>query len=603
MLTVFKLMSGKTRALVAVAVAITLVASYLASCWPVVLADIYNGISSGEIASIESAFPLVAVFAAIFALASMLNTARRVFTDVIAADFEAATRQAGFSAALGASSTFMARRNSAELSAQIDQGVDGCCQVLKLGCNDLLPAASTIVFVALQVYAGAPIELLGLMIAYVAASAVASAFQIRSQNGVRDRINMQHNALAGRIAESLANHETVSILAAAACEARRLAGRILGLASLEKYHHRIMGGFDCAKQLLRVTFFVGILALGLAFVAQGRMEGGMVVASAMLFDQLNTPLDALYRLLDEFASAGLKIGRLREILDEKRREDEAQPACAPLADAHGKCGGDRAANALGACAASGAASRPATVLEVEGCTALTPSLGVACSRSPVGVGARSVTCRSGPNGCGKSSLMKAALGYYPHEGSIRLLGRSLSAYAHDDLARETFYLAQTPFLFEGTVRDNLTFGFDEAPSDADLVRALSRALVGPGEFGKGVDVLDYELEERGCNLSGGQRQRIAAARLFLRRPRVLFLDEATASMDIPSALRLMANVREHLASYGGAALLITHQEEVKESCDAIIDMGVPHRVIVGAHACPVAAAATGAAAKTAVAAA
>ena len=577
MLTVFKLMSGKTRALVAVAVAITLVASYLASCWPVVLADIYNGISSGEIASIESAFPLVAVFAAVFAFASMLNTARRMFTDVIAADFEATTRQAGFSAALGASSTFMARRNSAELSAQIDQGVDGCGQVLKLGCNDLLPAASTIVFVALQVYVGAPIELLGLMVAYVAASAIASAFQIRSQNGVRDRINMQHNALAGRIAESLANHETISILSVAACEARRLAGRILGLASLEKYHHRIMGGFDCAKQLLRVTFFVGILALGLAFVAQGRMEGGMVVASAMLFDQLNTPLDALYRLLDEFASAGLKIGRLREILDEKRREDETQPACAPFADAHGARGDDRAASA------SGVAPRPATVLEVEGCTALTPSFAVASSRSTFAVREGSVTCLSGPNGCGKSSIMKAALGYYPHEGSIRLFGRQIAAYTHEQLARDTFYLAQTPFLFEGTVRDNLLFALDEAPTDDELRRALELALVDDGEFGDG-NVLDHAIEERGCNLSGGQRQRIAAARLFLRTPKILFLDEATASMDIPAALALMDNVRSHLAAYGGTAVVITHQEEVKDFCDYRIDLGA--RRVVRAAAQP-----------------
>ena len=61
--------------------------------------------------------------------------------------------------------------------------------------------------------------------------------------------------------------------------------------------------------------------------------------------------------------------------------------------------------------------------------------------------------------------------------------------------------------------------------------------------------------------------------MFLRRPPVLFLDEATASMDIPSALKLMDNIKRHVDSYGGTIVLITHQEEVKEICDHVVRMG------------------------------
>lgn len=555
MLTVVKMMALKVRALVAIVVVLTLAASYLSSLWPLLLARIYDGISSSQVASLEAAAPLLAAFAGAFCFASLLGEGRRVLSEVAVADFESHARQEGFAAALALSSRFVAGRNSAELSAQIDQGVEGCCQVVKLTCNDLLPALATVVFVGAQVQASAPVEILVLMAAYVAVSAAISVFQISSQNGIRDRINVWHNTLAGRMAESFSNHESLSILAAKAFEARRLLGRILHLASLQKKHHAAMGGFDILKQQARGAFFVAILAVGLVFMAQGRMEGGMVVATAMLFDQLGTPLDMLYRLLDEFASSALKIGRLNEILDAVRPDEP-------------ECGAASHASLVPAQVPDGADADP--VLEVHGVTAFTPALSAASIAATFDVPARSFVCLSGPNGCGKSSIMKAALRYYPYEGTIRLLGRPLGAFTHEQLARETFYLAQTPFLFEGTVRENLAFGLDD-PSDAELRCVLKQALVGGAEFGDG-DVLDHEIDERGSNLSGGQRQRIAAARLFLRRPKVLFMDEPTASMDVSSTIALMTNVKAHLASYGGTAVLITHQEEVKALCDFEIEL-------------------------------
>lgn len=612
MLTALKLMNGRIKAHMALVVALTLVASYLASVWPVLLADLYNGISNGSIASLEVAAPMLAVFGVVLAASSVIGEFRRVLAEFVSASFEAQTRETGFASALALPPAKISNRNTTELSAQINQGVEGCCQVLKLTCNDLLPAATTVIFVGFQVATGAPIEMLYIMAAYVAFSALVSVFQIRSQNGIRDSINLQHNELSGRMAESLSHHETITILAARAYEVRRLLGSILGLAKLEKYHHRVMGSFDALKKLVQNAFMVGILAVGVWFMMQGRMEGGTVVASAMLFSQLGAPLDTLYRLLDEFASSKLKIDRLADIMTAAEPDEpeaapvrtfvdplpaNAQPE-APVLDADCAGAAQTAAAQTAAAAPSSAgnacAAQPETltpheavraiamrytasapVIEVEDCIAFAPGGKVASTCSTFEVPTGSTVCLSGPNGCGKSSLMKAILKYFSYQGSIRLLGRSVKDYTRAELAQQTFYLAQTPSLHQGTIRDNLLMGFDESVSDEQLRRALDLALLSPTEFDETgtEDVLDHAVEASGSNLSGGQRQRVAAARVFLRRPTVLFLDEATASMDIPSTLKLMNNIKRHVDSYGGTIVLITHQEEVKDICDHAVCLG------------------------------
>lgn len=607
MFTALKLMNGRIKAHMALVVALTLVASYLASVWPVLLADIYNGISNGSIATLEVAAPMLAVFGVVLAASSVIGEFRRVLAEFVSASFEAQTRETGFASALALPPSKISNRNTTELSAQINQGVEGCCQVLKLTCNDLLPAATTVIFVGFQVATGAPIEMLYIMAAYVAFSALVSGFQIRSQNGIRDNINLQHNELSGRMAESLSHHETITILAARAYEVRRLLGSILGLAKLEKYHHRVMGSFDALKKLVQNAFTVGILAVGVWFMMQGRMEGGTVVASAMLFAQLGAPLDTLYRLLDEFASSKLKIDRLADIMAAAEPDEtEAAPvrtfadplpaSAQPEAPVLGAdCAGvAQTAAAAPSSAGNACAAQPETltpheavraiamrytasvpVIEVEDCIAFAPGGKVASARSTFEVPTGSTVCLSGPNGCGKSSLMKAILKYFSYQGSIRLLGRSVKDYTRAELAQQTFYLAQTPSLHQGTIRDNLLMGFDEPVSDEQLRRALDLALLSPTEFDETgtEDVLDHAVEASGSNLSGGQRQRVAAARVFLRRPTVLFLDEATASMDIPSTLKLMNNIKRHVDSYGGTIVLITHQEEVKEICDHVVRMG------------------------------
>lgn len=603
---VLKLTTAKVRLMTLAIVALAAAGSYFTSLWPVVLADIYNGLSAGAIFSLETAAAPAAQFAICLVLAELLGIVRRVATDVAAADLEASARTHSLESTLALPVSRVGGALSAELATLVNQGVEGCCQVFKLACNDLVPSVATVAFVAYQVVCGAPPVILACMLGYVATTAALSFFQIRSQNGIRDGINVKQSNLAGNVAQSLANHEGIRTMAAEAHEARRLSGRIQGIAKLEKYHHRVMGGFDSAKQTGKAAFFVAILLAGVWMVSAGQMSGGMVVAAMMLFNQLTVPLDSVYRLLDEFASSNVKIGRLVDIDAEAQAARDARAEQVRASRAQEMVSGAVAASAG---AGAGAAAAPASlaaeaafeapaasafpmapaapasaaapvapavpaaavaIAEASDVAVLAPNGHIINSGLSFSIPAGTMFCLDGGNGCGKSSLMKALLGYFPHTGSIRVLNRPLESYEPAELARTVFYLPQRPFLFSGTIAENVSYGLDLQPSDQALRAALDLALVRQGEFGE--DPLTYQVSEGGGNLSGGQRQRIAAARLFLRQPTVLFLDEATASIDIESALRLMANIKAHMAKTGGNIVLITHQNEVKALCDGFLSL-------------------------------
>lgn len=158
---------------------------------------------------------------------------------------------------------------------------------------------------------------------------------------------------------------------------------------------------------------------------------------------------------------------------------------------------------------------------------------------------------TGPSGSGKTSLLRTMnLLQSPTEGMILYKDKNLMEYDPIRLRREIGYVLQKPYLFEGTVRDNLEYPYliwQQKPDQAEIAAYLTR-----------VNLTTDVLEKRGRELSGGEQQRVAFVRSLLAKPEVLLLDEISAALDEKNTLVLERLIREEHEVRNITVLFISH---------------------------------------------
>lgn len=187
----------------------------------------------------------------------------------------------------------------------------------------------------------------------------------------------------------------------------------------------------------------------------------------------------------------------------------------------------------------------------------------------------------GPTGAGKSTIAKLVCRFYdPTGGRVLLDGYDLRGVTIESLRRQLGVVPQEPFLFNDTVRANLTFASPDAGDD-EVDEAVR--LVGLDELvGSLPDGLDTVVHERGSSLSSGERQLLALGRAFLARPRVLVLDEATSNLDLQSESRVERALDVLLE--GRTAIVIAHRLATAMRADRIAVVDDGGIVELGSHA-------------------
>ena len=140
---------------------------------------------------------------------------------------------------------------------------------------------------------------------------------------------------------------------------------------------------------------------------------------------------------------------------------------------------------------------------------------------------------TGPSGCGKSTLLKLLLGWLPdYRGTIRFDSTDAHEFTPEQLQEQMSYIEQNVFLFNSTIRDNITLG--ENFTDAQMEKALRDSALA-GDLASMPEGLDTPVGEDGSNLSGGQKQRVAIARALIHNRSVLLVDEGTSALDQKNA--------------------------------------------------------------------
>ena len=187
----------------------------------------------------------------------------------------------------------------------------------------------------------------------------------------------------------------------------------------------------------------------------------------------------------------------------------------------------------------------------------------------------------GHTGAGKSSIGKLVARFYEFQGGrIEVDGQDIRDYDLHAYHRQLGIVNQLPFLFSGTVRENIRYGRSEA--DDDAVERVARSIGGGFWLDALPQGLDTDVGEAGSRLSLGQRQLVALARLLVQNPSVIILDEATASVDPLTEAQIQEGLENVLRER--TAIVIAHRLSTIQAADRIIVMQQGRIIQEGAHA-------------------
>lgn len=190
------------------------------------------------------------------------------------------------------------------------------------------------------------------------------------------------------------------------------------------------------------------------------------------------------------------------------------------------------------------------------------------------------TALVGPSGAGKSTVISLIPRFYdPKAGEILIDGQDIAHITKRSLRQQLAYVSQQPYLFEGTIRDNIRYGRPEA-TDEDIEKAARLAYAHDFILAQPLGY-DTPVGENGVTLSGGQRQRLSIARALVRNAPILLLDEATSALDTESEAAVQKALDE--AMTGRTVVVIAHRLSTVVRADKIIVMQQGRVVEEGNH--------------------
>jgi ATP-binding cassette subfamily B protein len=312
---------------------------------------------------------------------------------------------------------------------------------------------------------------------------------------------------------------------------------------------QLFGIFDPGLVLIGNLALAAILLVGGLRVATGAVEIGTLLAVLLYTRQFFGPAEEMAMFYNSYQSASSALEKISGVLEEEPSvPDPVRPI--DLRKASGRVSFDKVEFAY---------SNNRTVLP-------TFDLDIPAGQTIALVGS---------TGAGKSTLAKLISRFYdPTKGEVELDGIDLRRLHPKDLRRAIVMVTQEAYLFSGSVADNIALGKPDA-SRAEIVSAAK--AVGAHEFIQSLpDGYDTDVNKRGGRVSAGQRQLLSFARAFIADPVVLILDEATASLDIPSERLVQEGLQTLLADR--TAIIIAHRLSTVAIADRVLVM--EHGVIV-----------------------
>jgi len=449
---------------------------------------------------------------------------------------------------------FFTGEKAGRIMTRMTSDIEALSELLQDGIINLIVQLFTLVFVITVLFS------MNVRLAFIVVFAIVPVMTLMTL-WFRSRSEKGYDKIRERIADVMADlQESLSGI------------RIVAAYNRQRYnevkHRNIVGDHRTANaETARVaavygpgTEAVGVLAQALVLLIGGRMvlngslQPGQLIAFVLYVSAFFAPIQQLVQLYNMYQSGQAAVSKIRDLLDTDPSVLE-NPDAVELPAIDGEI----------------------TFQDVEfGYVEGQPIL----KKLNLTIAAGETFSLVGTTGAGKSTIAKLVTRFYdPTAGRVLVDGYDLRDVTIRSLRRQLGVVPQEPFLFGGTLRDNISFARPGA-TDEDLLEACR--AVGLDELvDRSPEGLDTPVYERGSSLSSGERQLLALARAFLASPRVLILDEATSSLDLKSEAtieRALDNVLE-----GRTAIIIAHRLSTAMRADRIAVVNDGRIVELGSH--------------------
>ena len=504
--------------------------------WHIVGDAIDNGIRTGDESRLVTD---VALYVAIGAVAWILGTATWLMLAGVGQRMVLDVRRDLFEHLTSLSLRYFSEQRAGWIIARLTSDVDALSDVLNQGLTTLV--VNTLTLVA----AIGGLFLLDWRLGLVALIVLPPGILVtrwfqRSSHEAFSDVRTRIAAVTAQLAESVAGMAVVQAFTRERAFQREFetlneANRVSNV-----YAQKLSSIFFPAIELLGVIAQVFVLYAGAKLIDGGSLEIGTLIAAAGLLSLVFQPLQELSELYGQVQAASAAMGKISTVLDAVHDVTDRRGARA-LGRVEGRLELDRVVFAYG--------DEPVIhglelVVPAGGCIALV-----------------------GESGGGKSTTAKLVARFYdPDAGAVRVDGIDLREVRLRSYRRQLGVVLQDPFLFSGTIADNLRFARPEA-TDAEVDEA-ARAIGVDRVAARFEDGLDHVVREGGSGLSAGERQLISIARALVADPRILILDEATSNIDRPSEV-LIERAFDTLLR-GRTSLIIAHRLATVRRADEIV---------------------------------
>lgn len=486
----------------------------------------------GRVFGIEDRFDQLAVLAVVNVVVWILESITDYVAEVgwrnLAQDVEHDTRMEAYRHVQELEVAYFEDRSSGGLMSVLNDDVNQLERFLDFGANEVILTISNVVFVGITFWVVSP-QLALLAFAPIPVIVLGS---LRYQRTLEKRYDTVR-AAAGRIADTLTNNlsgiATIKAFTAEEREAERVSVDSRAYGDANRDAIRYSSAFVPLIRMAILAGFTMTLLVGGRAALRGDLDIGLYSVLVYMTQRLLWPLTRLGETLDLYQRAMASCRRIFGLL-------EVKPTIRPGSrDLPGKVRGEVRFEGVRFAYGEG----PDVVKGLD--------LVVPAGETHAIVGA---------TGAGKSTIVKLLLRLHePTHGRITLDGVPIDELTFPSLRGVMGFVSQDVFLFQGTVRENLTYGRPDATED-QVVTAATLAEA-HGFISSMPDGYDTVVGERGQKLSGGQRQRLTIARALVRQPAVLVLDEATSAVDNETEAAIQRSLAR--VSAGRTSIVIAHR--------------------------------------------